>query len=141
MDKIRVGQDRVKKIEVNDEGEFIELNFNDRSFPHRFFGLIESFEKKEKEFLKKAKEIEEKECDTKEKDRAFLELDKEIHCFLMEQVDNVFGEDTCRKVFGDIVPAVECYKDFFEALMPYFKDYAKSVSENTKYNAKRTGSV
>jgi hypothetical protein len=141
MDKIRIRQEKIKKIEVNDKGEYIELNFNDRSFPHRFFELIKSFESKEKEFMDRAKKIEILE-EKDEKTKASLELDKEIHYFLLKEVDKVFGNDTCKKVFGDIIPSAECYKEFFEALMPYFQEFAKETAiENKKYTAERKGSV
>ena len=60
----------------------------------------------------------------------------------MAEVDALFGPDTCRKVFGDIVPGIELFDDFFTQLMPYFEEYGKErAAKLNKYNAARTGNV
>ena len=43
IDSIRVDTG-VKKIEVNDEGETISLNFADQSFPARYFAMVDEFQ-------------------------------------------------------------------------------------------------
>ena len=43
MDRIRISNGE-KRIEVNDQGEYITLNFNDQSLLPRFFHLKENFE-------------------------------------------------------------------------------------------------
>ena len=45
MAGIRV-QSAVKKIEVNDNGEYISLNLGDSSFPERFFAMVDNIQKR-----------------------------------------------------------------------------------------------
>lgn len=138
MDKIRIGRQNVKVIEVNDEGECITLNFNDRGLVSRFYSLMEEYNKRQAEMMKRAEEIDAMESES-EKNKAFIELDLEIHKWLAKEVDGVFGEGTCRKVFGDIVPSVYCYTEFFEQISPFFKEFA--AAHTNKYTASRMGSA
>ena len=36
----------VKKIEVNDNGDFIELNFSDNSLPDRFYTMLDNIQRR-----------------------------------------------------------------------------------------------
>ncbi len=54
MDSIRVDTG-VKKIEVNDQGDTISLNFADQSFPARYFAMVDEFEAQQEVFQRKRK--------------------------------------------------------------------------------------
>ncbi len=130
------------KIEVNDEGEFITLPFGDQSFPSRFFALIEDFNSREAEFKGKAENIEKTDQAELEKAASNVALNLEIHQYFKTEIDKVFGAETCRKVFGDIVPSVELYAEFFDRLKPYFDKFNKERTQKMKkYSPKRTGNV
>ena len=132
--KFRINTGTVK-IEVNDQGEYIELLFGDQSFPKRVFDLMQNFEEKREEV------IEEFGFDDITPGEA-VEKNLEIHTFFRDEIDKVFGPETCRKVFGNIIPSVEMLAQFFECLEPYFEDFRKKqVQKNTKYNAQRLGNV
>ena len=129
----------VKKIEVNDQGEFITLNFSDNSFPDRFFAMLDSIQKR-------AEDVQAQESEIREKGggdaRAAAALYRQFHEDIMGDVDALFGPDTCRKVFGDIVPGIELFDDFFTQLLPYFEEYGRERAEKlSKYSAARTGNV
>lgn len=129
----------VKKIEVNDQGEFITLNFSDNSFPDRFFAMLDSIQKR-------AEDVQAQESEIREKGggdaRAAAALYRQFHEDIMGDVDALFGPDTCRKVFGDIVPGIELFDDFFTQLIPYFEEYGRERAEKlSKYSAARTGNV
>lgn len=142
MSGIRVNNG-AKKIEVNDSGDYIVLNFSDHSFPERFFAmtdrvqaLAEEAEPREKEILERYGE------GSVERLRALTALDGEVHRKISAEVDGLFGEGTCRKVFGDIVPGVELYDDFFTQLMPYFKQFGQERANRlSKYDPARRGNV
>ena len=140
--KLRVDTGAVK-IEVNDEGEYIILPFGDQSFPTRFFALIDSFEEREADYERRAKEIDDGDLSDLEKARAAVALNLEIHEKLRTEIDAIFGLETCRKVFGEIVPSVELYADFFNALTPYFEKYGRDRQKKfaQKYSAERKGNV
>lgn len=132
-----------KRIEVNDNGDYIVLDFSDNSFPDRFFGMIDRVQELANEAAPKAKEIEaEHEKGSDGYMRATAALLRKVHEDIMSEVDGLFGAGTCKKVFGDIVPGIELYDDFFTQLMPYFEEAGKErVQRMSKYSANRTGNV
>ena len=142
-DSIRVNTG-VKKIEVNDEGETITLNFADQSFAPRYFAMLDDFQEKSGEFEAEAKALDEAEYETPmDRARAASAFSLKVHLSFKERIDQLFGADTCRKVFGDIVPAADLYMDFIEKLAPYFEKYGKERQSQLKkrYNAARKGNV
>lgn len=56
IDSIRVDTG-VKKIEVNDEGETISLNFADQSFPARYFAMVDEFQAQQDVFRQEAEQL------------------------------------------------------------------------------------
>lgn len=133
----------VKKIEVNDNGEYIELNFSDNSFPDRFYSMLENVQSRANDLQDQAAELEEKYGSDKfalEAQQAALY--RHVHEDIMVEVDALFGPETCKKVFGDIVPGIELFDDFFTQLTPYFEEYGKDrIAKLSKYSAARTGNV
>lgn len=132
-----------KKIEVNDNGDFITLNFGDHDFPNRFFAMLDRVQKLAEEAGPQETAIRETfESGSMELARELTKLDCTVHRAIMEEVDGLFGADTCRKVFGDIVPGVELFDDFFQQLLPYFEQFGKERAERlSKYSAARVGNA
>lgn len=140
MDSIRVSSN-IKKIEVNDNGDYITLNFNDRSFPSKFYSLMDQFESKKIEVESKLTEISSI-TDETEKTKEMLHLDMEIHKWLSKEVDNIFGEDTCKKVFGNVIPNIFLYVDFFDQITPFFVEYVNFQKQlSSKYSPRRDGNT
>ena len=142
MDRIRVNTGE-KKIEVNDNGDFITINFSDHDFPARFFSMLDRVEALAKDAEPKEAEIRANLLDDNTSlIRALSALDNEIHRAIMAEVDGLFGPDTCKKVFGDIVPGIELYDDFFNQLQPYIQQFGEERAKRmSKYSASRTGNV
>lgn len=131
-----------KRIEVNDAGEYILLNFEDQSFPKRVFDMMDRTKARAEQAAEEQKELREKFPKDEDRIRALAELNESLHRYMMEEVDGVFGPETCRKVFGDIVPGINLFEDFFNQLMPFFEKYAKErAAKMSKYRAGRTGNV
>lgn len=131
MDKIRVKSYK-KVIEVNDDGETITLYVADQSIPYKLNKLIKNIEKKAQEFS-------ELPDDTSED--VILDKEYDAQLWVRTTIDDIFGKDTCRKVFGDQVPPLEAYLDFLEQIKPYFESYAKERSTNlAKYMTPSVGS-
>lgn len=129
--KIRVSTGIV--IEVNDAGETITMNVDDQMFLDRFSTLIE-------EFRKIAAEMDQesiKNTDTEKQVALIIDRTKS----LMDRIDDVFGDECCRKVFGNAVPGPYALADFFDQLMPiaeqYMDERQKEISK--KYNRTRRG--
>lgn len=134
---LRITNKDIVKIEVNDNGEFIELNFADMSFPSKFYALLDYFEAGRKSWQDEANKIE-KVKDTSERTKAQAIFIEGIHNGLVIKIDNCFGTDTCRKVFGSITPNLDMVHQFIEAITPFFKDFAeRRIRENNKYGTQR----
>lgn len=132
-----------KKIDVNDNGDYIVLDLSDSSFPDRFFSMVDRVQEHAAAAEARAKELEGRlEPGSEEMLRAAASLYRDLHEGVMAEVDALFGADTCRKVFGDIVPGIELFDDFFTQLMPYFEQFGKERAKRlSKYSAARTGNV
>ena len=136
LDSIRVDTG-IKKIEVNDEGETISLNFSDQSFPARYFAMIDEFETQQEIFQKEAEmldqEYEEKQLSDHERFRKVADFNLKVHEFFKDRVDGLFGD----------VPSMDLYVDFISQLAPYFEKYGKERQKKLmqKYNPKRRGNV
>lgn len=143
----------VKRIEVNDDGDYITINLNDNSFLDRFFSMYENIMKMADESSAKEAAIREKYKDAAETENGsekiqdgllkdVFSLYKEGGKAMMAEVDGLFGPGTCKKVFGDITPSFELQLDFFDQLIPYLQEFAKEkVKRMKKYSAARTGNV
>jgi hypothetical protein len=69
---------------------------------------------------------------------AVVEFDKEIR----DKTDALIGENTCKKVFGAVLPSSDQFLDFFSQLIPIVDAHAqKRVANMNKYSSERVGSV
>ncbi len=138
MEKIRIARN-VKRIEVNDEGEFIELDFDDLNLPYRYYAMLKRFEKDRVKFSEELTENL-KGKNAEESAAEFVEAERRLNIYFCDAIDEVFGKDTCRKVYGNILPSVEMHMQFFDALHPYFEEEAERRRQKmSKYSAKRSG--
>lgn len=131
MEDIRVL--RGTPIVVNDEGETIIMNAEDQQFIEKFYGLINRLDDIEKDMQSPAV----KQKSDHEQLKLMIELTKEI----MAEIDAMFGAESCRKIFGDIVPNPYLIADFFEQLQPIAEKYVDARQKDIakKYNNKRKG--
>ena len=132
MEKIRVS--RGVTIEVNDNGDTITMNADDQQFVEKFYGLIE----KSNDISKELKREDVQKLSDHEQLKVVIVKIKE----LMKDIDVLFGTDSCKKIFGEIVPHPYLIADFFEQLKPIVKKHvdARQRKIAEKYNNKRKGS-
>lgn len=145
MDSLRVDSG-VKTIEVNDNGDFISIPISDTTFYERFASLLKNFEKKQIEIEQQGKELSEKHKDKPNNDVDMIVDTIGLYANLCKDVcaelDNLFGEGCCQKVFvGVKAPSVELVGDFFEKITPLLNQYAKERNQriNLIYNKNRKG--
>ena len=140
MEKIRI-QRNVKRIEVNDNGEFITLDFDDLNLPYRYYGMLKKLERDRVKFSAElAKKLKGKPSSICTEE--LVNAERELNIYFRDAVDEVFGEGTCRKVYGDILPSLEMHMQFFDLLRPYFEEEAKRRQERmSKYSARRMGNA
>lgn len=140
---IRAGQSNILKIEVNDRGDCITLNFSDRGFLHRFYELGGNIEKWASERAAEMKNI-----GAPTDGSAFIgatkrtiEIDEEFHKKLASGINDVFGAGTCQKVFDCETPDVSAVCEFIEQITPIIQREADKRKDkvSAKYTAKRRG--
>ena len=135
MDALKLRIDTgVRKIEVNDNGDYIMLQVADQSIPAKLKKFVKAVEAK----AAKLAEL----TDSEDNAEAVEELAYELDVFSKASIDDIFGDGTCKKVFGDIVPPIEMYIEFIEAITPYFQEYALNRAKKlSKYSPNRMGSA
>ena len=155
MDSLRVDSG-IKNIEVNDQGEYIPIPISDTTFYERFGEILKYFDNKQTDIERQAKELSEKypeaeKTGTDEAEAIDLNVDMIIDVTRMYsdlckdvciQLDKLFGEGCCRKVFfGVASPGIELIGDFFEKITPLLQKYAdeRNAKFNLKYSRKRKG--
>lgn len=147
MEKLRIDSG-VKRIEVNDNGEYIAINLSDNSFFERFKNLIKWFEDKNKELNAEEDKADETASAKNEKPNLDEIFDrakkyKDLCDSTCVQIDKLFGEGCVRKVFPDVEsPSLDLLDDFFEAITPLLQKFANERREKIqlRYNRRRKGS-
>lgn len=145
MDKLRV-DNGIKNIEVNDNGDYISIPISDAAFYERFGALMKNFEQKQAEIEQKASELSERHKDKPDDDVDAIvdsiQLYSELCRYTCDELDNLFGEGCCKKVFVGIQnPSVELIGDFFEKITPLLNQYAKERNQkiDLMYSRNRKG--
>ena len=147
MDSLRI-DNGLKEIEVNDEGERIKFSIVDNDFFRAFFDLLKWFD--DQENRKDIKEIEEQSNKAVSEDgeninynavNNVLDLRDKISKEACEKIDNIFGAEASRKIFGSVIPDMYMIADFFEQITPLIEKYQKERSQtiNKKYSKSRKG--
>lgn len=129
MEEIRVK--RGIEVKVNDAGDTIIMNVEDQLFLERFYGLLDRM--KEAEDVLKTQEVR----DMEEHDRLKIAIEKTRG--IMGGIDEIFGVDSCKKIFGDIVPNMYLIADFFSQIEPITRKYmrARRSEIDKKYGRSR----
>lgn len=124
MNKLNTASNAVRLAINDDPNNVLEFNPSDVLFFERFMTLLTEFEEKSKEFEKKSAEIEK----IKGKDNHGIPLNalekirllKELCLYLRAQIDNVFGDNTSYKLFGDAL-VIDAFEQFFDGIIPYIE--------------------
>lgn len=145
MDKLRV-DNGIKNIEVNDNGDYISIPISDTAFYQRYADMLKNFEKKQAEIEQQSKDLKEKHKDKPQDDTDMIVDTVDLYVKLCKDVcaelDNLFGEGCCRKVFAGIeTPSEDLIADFFEQLTPLLQKYAKERNQKITlmYSRNRKG--
>lgn len=147
MDSLRI-DNGLKKIEVNDAGEYIEFSATDNNFFKSFSDLVQWFEEQEnRQEIKDMEEQRKKVVSENGEDinyaalNSVLDIREKISEEACEKIDAIFGTEASRKIFGSIIPDMFLIADFFEKIAPFIEKYAKERNQaiSKKYNKNRKG--
>ena len=133
----------LRKIKVNDEGEYIEVSVNDSTFFDRFADLLVWVGDKEKELKQYGDTHKADTLEDMEVVREVMRKRTQTYQECCQRLDVLFGEGCCRKVFGDIIPDDLLIMDFLEQLTPVIEELGKERNKNLslKYNRSRKGAA
>jgi len=93
MESLRVEKKDIYRIEVNDNGEYIEFDLNDIGGKVRCYEALDKIENLSKEYEEKFNQCE------NATQQAYLE--QEMFIKMREAMDLFLGEGACQKIFGD----------------------------------------
>lgn len=147
MEKERLQiQKGIKEIEVNDKGECIYIPTNDNSFYHRFCSFLNWIEQKQKELEKEERKAVKATPEADEPDideiRDGLTMQIKICDEICSELDKLFGEGCCRKVFAGVEsPDILLICDFLEQISPILQKLFEERGKRliSKYNRNRKG--
>ena len=123
-DSIRVSNSSKKIIEVNDRHDTIVLDFDNMEFYNKAISIEDTLTEK---FSAVAKKYAKKDTDDI---KVALSLNKDISLAAIDVIDDIFGADTCKKVFGEnVVPGLKSIREFIDAITPYIEDGIKDINK------------
>jgi len=106
-----------------------EISFNpsDAFFIDKLYALYEKMDTKQKEYQKKATKLECKDLDEygiPKNMRSQIELYNEACEYMCGEIDGLFGENTCKKVFGGTTN-FELFEQFLNGIAEYVQPIRK----------------
>ena len=123
MAGIRV-KSNVIKIEVNDNGDTIVLR-KSMDFFNSFLAFTQGMEKMQEDYNKRLEETDPNDAE------ALCELAYDLHKGMHDGLELLFGEGTCRKVFGDgevdVIPTIDAVMDFISQVYPYILNILNEI--------------
>lgn len=140
MENLSFDTGRVTMSINGDASRTISFNPTDPDIVNRFLLLADTCEKKEKEFEKKVEETNRKamaEQDPLARARMKNDLDQEIDRFFREKVNEIFGEDADKSIFGEVSPTAvtgngtTVFQNFIQAILPVFEQEIKRRETET----------
>lgn len=113
-----------KRIQINENGDYIDLQINDATFIRSYAKLYKDIE----EIIKNLSNIDfdSKEFDTDKK----LELLETQQLLICKKLNNFFNDDICKKAFGTSTPCIEEIFDFLSQLADYINKYSEEKINN-----------
>lgn len=139
MDKIKIDNENVYKIEINDNGDCIELDLLDIELPIKFINAGKTLERETKIYNNKVKALENQyKDDVKTYLYKRLDVDRTYCKKMREMFDNWLGEGTSQKVFGS-KNRIGMFDEFYNQLVPILNDIQlnfEQIKENLlkRYN-------
>lgn len=120
-------------IGVNDAGDTISVNVEDQGFVEKFYKMVDRLQ----DITAKMQSPEAQALGEREQLHAMIGHIKEV----MQDIDGLFGADSCKKIFGDIIPSAYLLADFFEQLTPIVEKYVGERKQfiEERYNRRRKG--
>ncbi len=146
MDKLQI-DNWTRKIEVNDNGDTIQYSLANSAFYDELISFAQWIQSDE--LRAQAEEVTKQQENMKKSDGKFdlnaaslaSAVELNMSKAACEKIDKMFGENACKKVFGDIIPQMDIIVAFLNAVIPIVKKNAEERSKkiNTQFSKSRKG--
>lgn len=146
MDKLQI-DNWTRKIEVNDNGDTIQYSLANSAFYDELISFAQWIQSDE--LRAQAEEVTRQQENMKKSDGKFdlnvasaaSAVELNMSKAACEKIDKMFGENACKKVFGDIIPQMDIIVTFLNAVIPIVKKNAEERSKkiNTQFSKSRKG--
>lgn len=129
MEKLVLKKQETYKIEVNDDGEYIEFDLTDIGLPEKIMNASDKIATLDRNYIEDVNKISEEFKDDKEQlVRKTIELEKDNCLKMRKEFDSFLGTDACRKIFGDS-NRYGMFEELFSSLEPHFKKMEVNVEK------------
>lgn len=124
-------------IDVNDNGDKISFSLSDNDFMKRISVFFEWFFGAQKEIENFSK----KEISDIEDFNLLVNAQEDLSKQAMAQLDVLFGDETSKKIFGEISPTFDCVADAIFQLFQEIEEIRKKHNQSlmARYNNNRKG--
>lgn len=124
------------RVCVNDVGDVILIPIEDTQFIEDFFNMLEEFSEANEKIRTKVSNLEGVEQ---------VKPIKEEIKGMMAELDRIFGEESCKKIFGNIIPTPYAMAEFLDQMVPILQKYtnerqskiAEKYSKNRRIGQKQ----
>lgn len=107
-----------KRVEINDSGDYIVIPMGDNTFPQRVIEFSKKAEEQYNILLEKEKELRGSDVEIISNMRAGILLNVGL------LFDGLFGDGSCKKVFGNLAPSMDIMVSFMEQIAPLVNKFA-----------------
>lgn len=107
-----------KRVEINDSGDYIVIPMGDNTFPQRVIEFSKKAEDQYNILLEKEKELHGSDVEIISNMRAGILLN------VGQLFDGLFGDGSCKKVFGNLAPSMDIMVSFMEQIAPLVNKFA-----------------
>lgn len=97
MNSLRIKKDNIYRIEVNDDGEYIEFDLEDTSLNIKYYNALEEINSLIEKVKQKEDKLNKKKADVIE----YLKLEEDTFKKSREIMDSFLGLNACQKIFGN----------------------------------------
>lgn len=112
----------IKRIKLNENGDYLELRINDFTLTRRYSEFLEEVQK----IINLDKETES--LGTSEK----LKLLEEKQTMVAQKINSFFGDDICQKAFGTNCPYIDDITDFLMGISELIQKFTGEKISNFK---------
>lgn len=129
MEKVIYKKEGIKRIQVNDNGDYIEIDLMDIELPIKVMATHNELIRQNNIYKNRCKAVEKQYKDNENlKLTNIIQAEKDYSKKCREVLDNLLGENACLKIFGE-TNRYGMFDDYFEQLYPILESLVIDVEK------------